>query len=381
MARRPSSERRRFEALLDKHIEEIRKAYMLAIEDITGSITLIRLQNAIENLRTVVAASVGRAVTEADWAAERARIRIALAIETAAMNAVLTAANIEYGFYRPLEEAIRRAFVEGAVGAIDGLPTLRAGDGAKVVFRFDVRNPTAEAWLNTHSSDLVTRLVEEQREVVRSTLAEGMMRGQNPRATALDIVGRVDRVTGKRTGGVIGLTGPQEETMAWVRRAFAQNDTEAMKRYLRLKTRDRRYDRIIREAIRTGKISAADADKIAGRLSDRYLKLRADTIARTESLASLNAGRTETFRQAAAKAGVDQQFITRVWSATMDGRTRDTHGAMNGQVVAGTEMPFRTPGGALMMFPGDSSLGAPASEVVNCRCMAQMRTDFFEGRA
>src|SRR5690606_37599090 len=176
----------------------------------------------------------------------------------------------------------------------------------------------------------------------------------------------------------IGLTGPQERTMACEREAFRTNDVEGLRRDLGLKSRDKRFDRTILEAIRAGRLSAPDAQRIADRLADRYLKLVRGVIGRPESLASLNAGRTETFRQAVEKAGIDQQHITRTWSATMDRNTRDTHQAMNGQKVNGLAAPFVSPGGARMLFPGDSSLGAPASEIVNCRCRADMRVNWFE---
>lgn len=380
MARRMSPRRRQFEALLDQYEDEIRRAFTLAIEDVRGNVQLMQFQNAIERIRTAVGANFTGARYSVGWQLESARVRAALALETASINASLAALNLEYEFFRPIGEAFRRTFLAGGDSGVADLPKLSAGDGARVVIRFDVRNPAAEQWLNDHSSRFITRIVSEQRDMVRSALVDGMARGQNPSQTALSIAGRVDRVTGRISGGVLGLSGPQERTMSWVREAFEQNDTEAMKRYLGLKMRDKRYDATIRQAIKSGKLTTADADKIAGRLSDRYLKLRADTIARTESLTSLNAGRTEAFRQAVEKAGIDPVNVTRVWSATLDGRTRDTHAAMNGQTVTGPNSPFRTPGGAMMMFPGDSSLGAPASETISCRCTTLLRVDYFEGR-
>lgn len=379
--RRKSKEYQEFEKLLDKYADDIRRAWVTSIEDITGNVQLMRLQNAIERLRTVVGSSVTNATTAAEWAIERARIRAALAIETAAINAQLAALGLRYEAFRSVEEAIRQAFIAGGDHGTANLPKIASGDGARVVFRFNIRDPQAEAWLNTHSSGLITRIVEEQREVIRNTLIDGMARGQNPRRTALDIVGRVNRATGKRQGGAIGLSGPQEETMRWVKDAFAENDTAAMRRYLGLKRRDKRFDAMVRRAIDGERLSVESVERITGRLSDSYLKLRGETIARTESLTALNAGRTESFRQAAAQAGVEPGNITRVWSATMDGRTRETHSAMNGQVVRGLYLPFTTPRGARMMFPGDTSMGAPASETISCRCMASMRVDYFEGRA
>lgn len=382
MARRPrSKEYRDFERLLDQYADEIRRAWVTSIEDITGNVQLMRLQNAIERLRTVVGESVTNAATAAEWAIERARIRAALAVETAAINVQLAAIGLRYETFRPVEEAIRRAFIAGGDQGAATFPKIASGDGARVVFRFNIRDPEAEAWLNNHSSGLITRILEEQREVVRNTLIDGMARGQNPRRTALDIVGRVNRATGRRQGGAIGLSGPQEETMRWVKDAFSENDTAALRKYLRLERRDKRFDAMVRRAIDGERLSADSIDRITGRLSDSYLKLRGETIARTESLTALNSGRTEAFRQAANQAGIDPGNITRVWSATMDGRTRETHAAMNGQVARGLYLPFTTPRGARMMFPGDQGLGAPPSETIQCRCMVSIKVDYFEGRA
>lgn len=68
-------------------------------------------------------------------------------------------------------------------------------------------------------------------------------------------------------------------------------------------------------------------------------------------------------------AGVER----RRWLSARDARVRGglrggaDHRAMDGQVVRVGE-PFVTPRGFRLLFPGDRSLGAPADEVVNCRC-------------
>lgn len=58
--------------------------------------------------------------------------------------------------------------------------------------------------------------------------------------------------------------------------------------------------------------------------------------------------------------------LVKVWNSLMDGRERATHHAAHGQEVA-VDQPFSV-GGAMLRFPGDSSLGAPLSEICNCRC-------------
>ena len=55
------------------------------------------------------------------------------------------------------------------------------------------------------------------------------------------------------------------------------------------------------------------------------------------------------------------------WVSFIDKKTRDSHKVANGQIVPLDE-PFSV-GNSLLMFPQDSSLGASAKEIVNCRCI------------
>jgi uncharacterized protein with gpF-like domain len=68
--------------------------------------------------------------------------------------------------------------------------------------------------------------------------------------------------------------------------------------------------------------------------------------------------------------------VVRVWDATGDSRTRETHAAMDGQEVGPNE-PFASGSGAQLMHPGDGSLGAGASEIINCRCVVTHKIDFI----
>jgi hypothetical protein len=87
---------------------------------------------------------------------------------------------------------------------------------------------------------------------------------------------------------------------------------------------------------------------------------RATVIARTEAVGALNAGRAEAFR-AAAEEEPDVVF-ERIWLATDDSRTRETHQAADGQRVP-LNQPFIV-GGFELAFPGDPS--GPPQEVIQC---------------
>lgn len=121
----------------------------------------------------------------------------------------------------------------------------------------------------------------------------------------------------------------------------------------------------------------ADVDAITGRYKDRLLQLRGETIARTETLASLNAGKEEGIRQLIDSGKVQRSAVKKVWRATGDDRTRDSHMALNGEEV-GIDTAFTSPlTGAQMMYPHDTSRGAPASETIGCRCFYEIKVDYF----
>lgn len=63
---------------------------------------------------------------------------------------------------------------------------------------------------------------------------------------------------------------------------------------------------------------------------------------------------------------VTQNILKKRWSAFLDEKTRANHAVADGQVRKVTE-PFIV-NGQLLNYPGDSSLGASAANVVNCRC-------------
>jgi len=54
------------------------------------------------------------------------------------------------------------------------------------------------------------------------------------------------------------------------------------------------------------------------------------------------------------------------WNVIMDGREREWHGEVNGLTVP-IDQPFEV-GGELLMYPLDTSLGAGADNIANCRC-------------
>lgn len=307
--------------------------------------------------------------------ASRAELgRIVRALEAGDVEEALRALHIDPAAYRDFEAALTQTYAAGGDAAVQTMPAMAAPDGTRLVIRFDVRNPRAEAFLRDRSSTLVTRIVEDQRVAIRQTLEVGMIDGRNPRNVALDVVGRVNRATGRREGGIVGLTSQQAAFVRNAREELLSGDPGRMAAYFDRERRDRRFDRIVARAIREERpVARADVDRILGRYSDRLLQLRGETIARTEMLQSLNASQREAYEQAIEAGGVQRQNVTKVWRTARDSRVRDTHG-----MIAGSERAMDERFANGLLYPHEP--GAPAAEVINCRCIVEHRIDFLAER-
>lgn len=245
-----------------------------------------------------------------------------------------------------------------------------------MVVRFGGRNPRAESWLRQHSSDLITEITNDQRTGIRAALDARMQRGDHPRSVALDIIGRTNKATRKREGGLIGLTSGQIEYVISARAELS--DPTLMVNYLRRGRRDKRYDRLVIKAMRDGMpLSRADIQRVTGRYADRLLVLRGETIARTEAIASTHAAQLEAMRQLVDTGKVQASQVRKIWKATGDGRTRDSHLVLHGESV-GLEEMFTSPAtGALMEHPGDKGHDARGQDTINCRCWMETRVDYL----
>ena len=116
----------------------------------------------------------------------------------------------------------------------------------------------------------------------------------------------------------------------------------------------------------TRKVMEADTampiEKLARRIFAEYQAIelwQARRIAQTETMIGL----ADAGEVAARSLGIryDKQ-----WVISGLGNTRETHEIMDG-VVVDMDEPFTLPD-CQMMYPHDSSLGAPAGEIINCAC-------------
>lgn len=295
-------------------------------------------------------------------------------IEAGRLDDALDVLGIDAARFSGLTEAVRDTYKAGGMQGERELPRIRGANGSRIMVRFDIRNRRAEEWLRQQSSSMVTSIVRDQREAIRIMVSSGTQLGRNPRAVALDVVGRVG-ATGRRTGGIVGLTSQQAEFVANARAQLLSGDPRTMSEYFSRTRRDARLDAIVRRAIAAGQpVAAADVDRIAGRYADRLLQLRGETIARTEATGAFNAAREEAFQQAAGTGQVSAQNIRKTWQSSGDDRVREAHVEMNGQEV-GLNEPFVSPTGAQLMHPGDESLGAGPEDIILCRCSVVYRID------
>ncbi len=323
-------------ALLDKYDEELKGAFLRAVAEIRSTVVL----------QDVIAA-----------------------LEIGDLTAAVAAMNVEVAAYHALENGLMQAFTEGGQSLVSSLPSPR---GKKIVFRWGMRNTPAEDWLRQHSSSLITRIVEDQVAAIRAALAGGMERGDNPRRTALDVVGRISRATGRREGGILGLSAQQERAVA---RARFELENGHFTEYMARERRDRRFDRTIIKAERDGRPLTVDQiDGIVGRYSDRMLDLRGEMIARTETMMSIAESRHSAMMAQIESGKLAADEVSKIWRSARDNRVRHTHRILNGKSVP-LDGVFQSVSGAMLRFPGDPQ--APVSEVSGCRCWLEYKIDYF----
>ena len=311
-----------------------------------------------------------------------ARARAALAqlveaLQRGDVEGAIRALNLDPTVYRALERAIQQSFEAGGEWQIDKLLARTTPLGPRVDVLFNVRAYRAEAILRNQAGNLIREIVADQVVAARNFLVSGLESGLGPRTVGLDLIGRLNKLTGLREGGVLGLTSAQEQ---WIRNYEAElRDPERLSEALTRSLRDKRFDGAIRAAIKEGRgLDAQMVSRAIQSYRNKALKLRGDTIGRTEAMASLHQSSYEAMQQAISAGQVDADLVTGKWKTAKDWRVRDTHRALEGREVPFGDS-FVTPRGNRLRFPGDPSGGA--SETINCRCTLQYRIDYLRQAA
>jgi hypothetical protein len=124
----------------------------------------------------------------------------------------------------------------------------------------------------------------------------------------------------------------------------------------------------VRQVVSNGIRDGLSVEDMKGKIGgvSAFSEFRADTIARTETVGAYVQG-----DMAGARALGDHGPVEKVWVATLDRRTRESHAEAHNQCMTMDE-PFDV-GGVPMDSP--HAPGAPPGEVVNCRCYVEMLYD------
>lgn len=201
---------------------------------------------------------------------------------------------------RGMQQVIEEAMSEGA--AATGVPGMS----------FDRANPEAIRWAKDRAGELVTQVTEQSRAAVRKIIARAVEGKLTPREAA------------RMIRNVVGLTELQADAV------------------LNLQVR----------LLSQGKLAEA-VQKAGDRYAARLLRYRAETIARTETVAAANEGQLQLWRQAQAN-GLLKANARRQWITTPDERLCPVCRPLNGKTA-----PLDGP------FPG-GFMNPPAHP--NCRC-------------
>lgn len=311
-------ERERIERLLKQQEKRIRDAFTEYLTSVRSSAVLRQVREVLE------AGDVARAMSVLDS-------------YIATLAAVIPATIVDVG--RQEVEAMRAMF-------------RRARPTASI--SFDPGNPRAAELMRASRLEFITNFTNSQRNAVREALQDALERGLSPIQSAAAY------------RDAIGLTEGQMQWVRRYRRALESGDAEELRRALNRDLRDRRFDRSLEAAMDGRRNLAQDQiDRMVTRYQERALVYRSEVISRTEGLRAVSVARDEALTQAMDQAGIEPERVVQEWVATRDGRTRDTHSAMNGQQRRRGE-PFESPSGVTLRYPGDPQ--APAAEVISCRC-------------
>lgn len=163
------------------------------------------------------------------------------------------------------------------------------GDVALTI-AFDLSNPEAIAWVQSHGASLVTDVTDGTRSAIRALVDVAFREGRSPDQLAREI------------REVIGLTERQMEAV----QAF-------------------------RERLWNEGVEASEVERRAARYADAQLRYRAEMIARTETLEASNEGQQQLWEHARAQGLLNPEKTRRVWIVTPDGRLCDLCEPMDGE--------------------------------------------------
>lgn len=261
-----------------------------------------------------------------------------------------------------VRDEYHRSMIAEAVhagGVLDAAARMRKSEIRIDYGRMGLANPASIAAHRGNGLRLVRETVQRERARMGEALSRAAASGANPRATARTI----------REG--LGLTAHQEGILA---NYEAELRGSPPRMNMRRRLRDRRFDSVLANARRRGRPLTEDQiGRMTGRYRERWLRHRAETIARTEALRSARAGANDMWETLHRDGDVGRDEVRRFWTHVRDGRVRDSHVRTpelnrDGRAIG---EPFITGRGGRLMYPGDPA--GDSADVINCRCLVTVQ--------
>lgn len=332
---RKTQQQRRIEALLATHTKAIQAAFIEAMS---------KASNAVDRTELLRLLALG----DIERAAQLFRI--------------------ERGLLYPIEKAIQDAMIGGGLAISADLPKGLSGQ-----FGFNGGHPRAVALAQDQAARLVTNISDDAIIAARKVITDGIASNRSLDSVARDLVG--PKVGQRRVGGIIGLTEPMTDQVINARALLGDPDrigdyfkADGTPRY---KLSDRRFDKIIKAAIKDGKAMAqTDIDRVVEAHKAKATGYRGKVVARNEAFVAQASGRNEGYQQLIESGKVES--ITVRWQHNLSINARPDHADMDGKTIQLGEY-FEFGGGVRMKFPHDPAGGVEHS--INCRCIAVHRVN------
>lgn len=202
-----------------------------------------------------------------------------------------------------LRGALQASAMEGAAAAVRVLPS-RVSAGLS----FDLKSLEAQSFIESYAFPLIRDLTANTREGIRGVILDAFKNGGHPREQARTI------------RGMIGLTQTQSTAVMNYRDALSGSGS-SLRRALTRSLRDGRFDpTVLRAASGNASLTPKQVDAMTSRYTERYLKYRAEAIARTESIRASNMGQRAAWAKA-VEQGLLPKDQEREWEVSGDDRT------------------------------------------------------------
>lgn len=266
--------------------------------------------------------------------------------DSGAIQAALLANPFPPGDYRDLAAAIARAVAAGVQLELPELPPIADSLAAQVTVSLPpearagmiLGDPAALRFLNGYAMGMINTFENSIRDGVRVVINEGIVRGAGPRRTAV-AVRKLVGLTEHQAKAVISfrdqlVAWPPKSAKGWglgqqIGRSAGGEQVYPLDADGKLadpikerRLRDFRYDKVLQQALDQRRpLTKAQIDQMVEAYARKFVKLRSQTVARSESIRALNAGQRQTWQASIDKGLVDRSLVYKRWLVAPDERT------------------------------------------------------------